>query len=126
MDHRFLSLLAWILVALLPACSSAEGRSEQGYGQVQMRTETVPPSVRANESFDFVMIIEGQDLEEVRVGALMPDTRTKMLEEVTVEALPGDRWIARGMLLHLPGLWEVTVDIAYNGRERHYTFPMRL
>lgn len=127
MANRFLpTLLALLLLALLPACSSAEGRSEQGYGQVQIRTETVPRSVQPNESFDFVMIIEGPELEEVRVGALMPDTRTQMLEDVTVEALPGDRWIARGMLLHLPGLWEVTVDIVYNGRERHYTFPMRL
>lgn len=86
----------------------------------------MPHAVHPNEPFDFIMIIEGPDLEEVRVGAVMPATRMQMLKDVPVEPLSGNRWIARGMLLHLPGQWEVTVDIAYNGRERHYTFPMQL
>lgn len=114
------------MLLLFPACASTEARSEHGYGKVHIQTETLPAAVSPNERFDFVMLIEGQDIEEVRVNALMPVSRVRMLQNVTVEALPDDRWIARGMLLHLPGLWEVTVDIAYNGRERHYTFPMRL
>lgn len=126
MIRTFFPHLLVLLVLSAAACSSSTPRSEQGYGKVEISTETMPRSVQANESFDFIMEIRGPELEAVHVGAIMPDTRTRMLKDVTVEQLPGDRWIARGMLLHLPGLWEVTVDLEYNGRERHYTFPIRL
>ena len=119
-----LSLLALTLAAT--SCSSAGARTEQGYGQVEIHTETLPQQVLPNAPFDFVMEIQGPELEQVRVGALMPSSRTRMLKNVDVEQLPDGRWIARGMLLHLPGTWEVTVDLTYNGRERHYTFPVRL
>jgi hypothetical protein len=126
MFRRVLPGLSLLLLLGAAACSSAGARTEQGYGQVKIRTETLPGEVSPNTSFDFVMEIQGPALEQVRVDALMPDSRTRMLKDVEVERLPDGRWIARGMLLHLPGSWEVTVDLTYNGRERHFTFPIRL
>ncbi|MFK5957154.1 MAG: hypothetical protein QM477_11985 [Planctomycetota bacterium] len=119
--------LALLVAVLLPlSCASSASRTEHGYGNVLIEFETSPEPIQANVKFDLLLSIEGVDLEQVLVSAVQPKTRVALLDKPRIEQLPDGRWIARDMLLHLPGVWEIAVDLYYNGRERHYTFPVSL
>ena len=122
--------LALLALALLPpttlACASSASRTEHGYGTIAIEYQTTPSPLQANVVFDFILDIEGADLDDVVVTAVHPQTRVTLLDEPTMKNAAEGHWVAEGMLLHLPGDWEIAVDLFYNGRERHYTFPVRL
>lgn len=122
--------LALLAVALLPlstlACASSASRTEHGYGSVEVEYSTTPSPIQANVLFDFTLNIQGVNLDDVVVTAVHPKTRVKLLDDPTMKNLADGQWVAENMLLHLPGDWEIAVDLYYNGRERHYTFPVSL
>jgi len=119
--------LALLLAILLPfSCASSASRTEHGYGTVGIEYTTTPAPMQANVGFDFELSIEGVDLNDVVVTAVHPKTRVHLLEEPIMRNVSAGKWVAQGMLLHLPGEWEIAVDLYYNGRERHYTFPVQL
>lgn len=119
-------LAATILPILALSCASSASRTEHGYGSVNIGFTTSPHPIQANVLFDFELSISGVNLEDVKVSAVHPKTRVGLLEEPFVIEVAEGEWVAQEMLLHLPGAWEIAVDLYYNGRERHYTFPVTL
>ena len=122
----FAPLALWIAIFIPLSCASSASRTEHGYGTVNIEYTTTPAPIQANVSFDFELNIEGVDLDDVIVTAIHPKTRVHMLDEPIVQNVAKGKWIAENMLLHLPGEWEIAVGLYYNGRERHYTFPVSL
>ena len=119
--------LALLVAVLLPlSCASSASRTEHGYGTVGIDYTTTPAPIQVNVVFDFELTIEGVDLNDVIVTAVQPKTRVHLLDEPIMLKVSAGEWIAQDMLLHLPGEWEIAVDLYYNGRERHYTFPVSL
>ncbi|PCJ54122.1 MAG: hypothetical protein COA70_05650 [Planctomycetota bacterium] len=123
---RFAPLALLFAVFLPLSCASSASRTEHGYGTVVIEYTTTPAPIQANVSFDFELSIEGVDLDDVIVTAVHPKTRVHLLAEPTMRNVSAGKWVAQDMLLHLPGEWEIAVDLYYNGRERHYTFPVSL
>jgi len=125
-----IALLAILTAVLLPlttsSCASSAVRTEHGYGAVSVQYTTTPSPIQVNTLFDFALSIQGVDLDDVFVSAVHPQTRIALLDLPRMEEVSEGKWIAHGMLLHLPGDWEIAVDLYYNGRERHYTFPVQL
>ena len=122
-----LALLAFTLLPITAlSCASSASRTEHGYGTIKIDYTTTPAPMQANVVFDFELSIQGVDLDRVIVTAVHPKTRVALLEESIMLNTSEGHWIAQDMLLHLPGEWEIAVDLYYNGRERHYTFPVSL
>jgi len=122
-----LALLAAVcLPCFMLSCASSASRTEHGYGTVEISYTTTPSPIKANVVFDFALEIQGVKLDDVVVTAVQPQTRVHLLDEPTMQELAAGKWVAKGMLLHLPGDWEIAVDLYFNGRERHYTYPVRL
>ena len=120
------ALLLLAPLICLTSCTTTEARSEHGYGKVEIVYSTVPAVIRCNELFEVHLVIKAPAIEQVQVHATQPSTRVALLDAPQMVDLGGGHWVAYDMLLHLPGAWEITVDLAYNRRLRHYTYPVQL
>jgi hypothetical protein len=80
---------------------------------VDWRVEPAP--LRLGEFFAVVVSAcerAGQRVSSVKVDATMPAHRHGMNYAPTVTSEEGGRFRASGLLLHMPGRWEFTFDIA--------------
>ena len=59
---------------------------------------------------------EPATFDQLFVDAGMPHHRHGMNVVPEIESLSPGRWIARGMLLHMPGRWQFYVDVLEDGR----------
>jgi hypothetical protein len=71
-----------------------------------------------NEEFDVVVrVLDGPTRSrvvrdaQIRVDARMPAHGHGMKHDATLEPQPDGSWLARGMLLHMVGHWEIYVDL---------------
>ncbi len=51
-----------------------------------------------------------------RVDAVMPEHRHGMNYRPSLKALGDGRWRAEGLMFHMPGRWELRLDVAKDGR----------
>jgi hypothetical protein len=93
MIARFLPLLF-----LLCACSTTE----------QLGLEFPEDQAPLNRHFSFVVDLGDRIL--VDVGADMPGHNHGILTQPEWHQLPDGRWQVDGMLLHMPGIWELYFD----------------
>ena len=80
---------------------------------VDWRVEPAP--LRLSEFFAVVVSAcerRGQQVSSVKVDATMPAHRHGMNYAPLVTSEDGGRFRASGLLLHMPGRWEFTFDIA--------------
>jgi hypothetical protein len=80
---------------------------------VDWRVEPAP--LRLSEFFAVVVSAcarAGQPVSSVKVDATMPAHRHGMNYAPTVTSEAGGRFRASGLLLHMPGRWEITFDLA--------------
>ena len=79
-----------------------------------------------NDYFAVEVSVPGPRPDAVEIDADMPEHHHGMLSEpVVTEVAPG-RWRAEGMLLHMPGDWEIYVTVLRNGRRERGVFPLHL
>ena len=80
---------------------------------VDWRVEPAP--LRLGEFFAVVVSAcerQGQRVSSLKVDATMPAHRHGMNYAPTVTSEAGGRFRASGLLLHMPGRWEFTFDLA--------------
>ncbi|MEO1108983.1 MAG: hypothetical protein AAFX90_13795 [Pseudomonadota bacterium] len=63
---------------------------------------------------------------QMRVDAIMPAHRHGMNYTPKVTALGGGAFRVDDMLFHMPGLWELQVDVDINGQSIFYTSEIAL
>lgn len=92
---------------------------------------TTPRMIPMNEPFEISARPERIDgapvgAVEMRVDAAMPDHHHGMTTKPQVEYKPGGGCHVKGMLLHMPGYWEIYFDIERDGEiERaQYNFEL--
>jgi hypothetical protein len=51
-----------------------------------------------------------------RADATMPEHRHSMNYRPSVKPLGGGRWRAEGLMFHMPGRWELRLDVQATGR----------
>ncbi|MHC4380328.1 MAG: hypothetical protein ACYSU1_04475 [Planctomycetota bacterium] len=119
-------VLAATVLLMSTGCASTENLSEHGYGSMTIRHSTTPGEVDCNRLFDLVIRIDGPEVEAVEMEGLHPATRVGLLDPPAVERTADGSWVAPGLLLHLPGTWEIEIHMHYNGRVRHHTIRMEV
>jgi hypothetical protein len=78
---------------------------------------TVPESIEVGRSFSVeVFVCATPPAQGLRVDAQMPDHRHGMNYRPTIEATGDGRYLAEGLVFHMPGRWQLLFDVQRGGR----------
>jgi hypothetical protein len=104
--------------AAKPAAGGKQ-RFESNGGRYTVELETSPASIAVNQPFDVTVAVTPKagpatDLDVV-VDARMPAHFHGMNRVAKISRGPGNSWKAEGLLFHMPGHWELYIDVSQGG-----------
>ncbi len=79
-----------------------------------------------NDYFSMEVLVSGPEPDAVRVDADMPAHKHGMVSKPALTPLGDGRWQVDGMMLHMPGHWEVWVEVDRGEDTRRAVFEVRL
>jgi hypothetical protein len=94
---------------------AAHGRVESGDVVVMFRTEPAPIEVGRHFSVEAI-VCANPPARGLRVDAQMPEHRHGMNYRARVSAVGDGRFVAQGLLFHMPGRWQLLFDVERDGR----------
>ncbi|GMU80574.1 MAG: hypothetical protein AMXMBFR47_04450 [Planctomycetota bacterium] len=114
-----------------PPTPNARGEYEAAGKSFRVVFTTAPLPIPMNEPFEIRARIEpigGSPLGEasLRVDAAMPDHRHGMNTQPQVTREADGTWRVRGMLLHMPGYWELYFDLERDGETERAQYNFEL
>ena len=95
-------------------------------GRYRVSYEPEPDPIPLNEHFDLVLEVrrlapsgpdEASGIVNLQVNADMPGHHHGMMTRPAVQPLGGGSFAARGFLFHMPGHWEIYVDVLQGDRK---------
>ena len=100
----------------LPPGFTPSGRVESAGITVMFRT--LPPAIELGRHFAVEALVCGGETPPVltRVDAQMPEHRHGMNYRPTLAAKGSGRYLAEGLLFHMPGRWELSFDVEDGSR----------
>jgi hypothetical protein len=100
----------------VPADFTPRGRVEAPGVVVVFRT--VPSTIEIGRHFAVDTIVCGDGAAPIltRVDATMPEHRHGMNYRPTLAPKGGGRYLAEGLMFHMPGRWELSFDVETGGR----------
>jgi hypothetical protein len=117
-----LGLTAWLAVSAgaAGACEPPVGFTARGRltaNDVVVLFRTVPATIEIGRHFAVEAVVcATPPTQTVRVDARMPEHRHGMNYRPTVAATADGRWVAQGMMFHMPGRWQLVFDVERGGR----------
>jgi hypothetical protein len=118
---------------VVPPWSPDEGRGVLSNAGSYWVSTLGPPEYPQNEEFDLVVrVLDGPTRTrlvrgaEIHVDARMPAHGHGMTHDATLEAQPDGSWIARGLLFHMVGHWELYVDVRRGAITERAQFDIEL
>lgn len=121
--------LAALALSLIPAAAracpppagfDAQGRIESSSAVVLYRT--APPAIEVGQLFTVEAVVcpgGPAAVALVHVDARMPDHRHGMNYRPRVMARGDGRYVAEGLLFHMPGRWQLLFELQGGGRTEH-------
>ncbi len=110
----------------------ARSRVVSNDGTYLVSYESRPEVIPLNEPFDLTVWVQNPDGTALsapiglEVDGRMPQHRHGMNRVPTVEQMEDGRFLIKGMLFHMPGLWELDVDVSQGGVTERAQFPIDL
>jgi hypothetical protein len=121
-------LLLWMLsTGPALACPLAAPNLQQGAVQASWQTQGAPISVGRHFAIEVQLCPASAVL--TRVDAHMPDHQHGMNYRPSVKRVGDEnsgRWRAEGLLFHMPGRWELRLDVALAGGAERLTDTLML
>jgi hypothetical protein len=112
------------------ACQTPEGftaRERLTSKDVVVIFRTLPPAIEIGRHFSVEAVIcATPPTQGLRVDARMPEHRHGMNYRPTVAAVGPGRYVAEGMMLHMPGRWQLVFDVEHGGRTERLTTDILL
>jgi hypothetical protein len=96
------------------ACPLAAPSLQQGGVQAAWKVDGAPIAVGRHFAIDVQLC--PSDATLVRVDASMPEHQHGMNYRPSLKPLGGGRWRAEGLMFHMPGRWELRLDVQAAGR----------
>lgn len=114
--HLLAGLLLMPSLAAAQACVTAlpgGTRLESARYVLVFRTQPEKVAVGSHFAVEFTVCPKGEDgaPQSVRVDAHMPAHRHGMNYAAQVTAMPAGRYLAKGLMFHMPGRWEFVFDL---------------
>jgi hypothetical protein len=101
------------------ACEAPPGFDAQGRLQsagVVVLFRTRPATIEVGRHFSVEAVVcAGAPARGLRVDAAMPEHRHGMNYRARVTAAGDGRYVAEGLLLHMPGRWQLVFDVERDG-----------
>ena len=101
------------------AARDVKRRFDSNGGRYSIELETTPSVIAVNQPFDVSVRVTPKGAStgmlEVGVDARMPAHFHGMNRVAKVTKGEGNTWKAEGLVFHMPGRWELYVDIADGG-----------
>jgi hypothetical protein len=120
---RRLLLAAALLAATAGAAEACEppgGFTPQGRiasNDVVVMFRTLPAAIEIGRHFSIEAVVCTTPAPQgLRVDAQMPEHRHGMNYRPTVSARGPGRYVAEGLLFHMPGRWQLVFDVERGGR----------
>lgn len=116
-------LRAVLLLLLGPAAAAAACPLAQAtprtmtLGSVQAVWQALPQTIAVGQPFALLVTLCPAQAQLLRVDATMPEHRHGMNYRASVTALSDGRWRVEGLLWHMSGRWELTLDVLDQGVE---------
>lgn len=114
-------LLGWSLFGCDGATPAGKGpaKFDSNGGRYGVEVTTSPSPIAVNQPFDVAVTVtpksgSAADLE-VLVDARMPAHFHGMNRSAKISRGAGNTWKAEGLIFHMPGHWELYVDITQGG-----------
>jgi hypothetical protein len=110
------ALIAWLGAAgpATAACPLPAPALQQGAVQAIWKLEGAPITV--GRHFALEVQVCPTDAVLARVDAVMPEHRHGMNYRPSVKPLGEGRWRVEGLLFHMPGRWELRLDVQDAGQ----------
>ena len=116
----------WLIAGAADACESSSGitpaaRVESSGIVVVFRT--VPPVIELGRHFAVEALVCAHGAMPIltRVDAEMPEHRHGMNYRPALHDIGGGRYLAEGLLFHMPGRWQLLFDVERDGRRTRLT-----
>jgi hypothetical protein len=119
--HASLAALALAALAAAEPCAAPPGftpRERLVAGEVVVLYRTRPAAIELGRHFSVEAIVCDAQGEPggLRVDALMPEHRHGMNYRARVTPAGGGRYVAEGLMFHMPGRWQLLFDVERSGR----------
>lgn len=102
------------------ACEAPAGftaRERLASNDVVVMFRTVPEAIEIGRHFSVEAVVcATPPTQGLRVDARMPEHRHGMNYRPTVAATGPGRYVALGMMFHMPGRWQLVFDVERGGR----------
>jgi hypothetical protein len=102
------------------ACEAPAGftaRERLASKDVVVMFRTVPEAIEIGRHFSVEAVVcATPPTQGLRVDARMPEHRHGMNYRPTVAATGPGRYVAQGMMFHMPGRWQLVFDVQRGGR----------
>jgi len=112
--------LAALLFGALPAIACEPGLTGEGVHTLEgtvytLAWKSAPATLHVSEFFAFTVAACAKSHaaapDHLRIDAVMPEHKHGMNYRPSVTALGNGRFRAEGLLLHMPGMWELSFDV---------------
>lgn len=124
------------LLLFLGACGSGtsvpKNSVDSNGGRYRVTFRTTPEPIPLNSPFTLTFQVAaigpatGSAARSVDVDARMPDHGHGMNRAAKVTRLPDGAYQAEGLLFHMPGHWELYIDISEGGRSERAQVDVEL
>jgi hypothetical protein len=103
--------------AAAQACDAPGTRLESDRYVVVYRTRPAKLAVGQHFAIDALVCAKGENAAPagLRIDAMMPEHRHGMNYRATVAGKGGGRYVAEGLLFHMPGRWRLLFDVEARG-----------
>jgi hypothetical protein len=107
------ALLLW---AALPAAACPLPPTALQKGDVQAVWQVDGAPIVVGRHFSLAVQVCPVDATLARVDATMPEHRHGMNYRPSLKRLPDGRWRAEGLMFHMPGRWDLQLEVKVAGR----------
>ncbi|MBC8200952.1 MAG: hypothetical protein H8E86_02805 [Planctomycetes bacterium] len=102
------------LILLLTGCATAKHQVSSNAQNWNVSFTPAPDEMPLNEVFEITSWVQGEgEIDSLRVDAAMPAHGHGMMTDPKTKLQPDGSFLTTGMLLHMPGDWEIYFDIRY-------------
>ena len=114
-----LAFMALVLAASAQAACPAPpaGAAVMAEGPVQAVWQAEPSPITVGRPFALWVTLCPADAVLLRVDATMPEHRHGMNYRPSLKPLGEGRWRVEGLLWHMSGRWELTLDLQAKGQD---------
>ncbi len=111
---KLTGLWLWPCVAWQAAACPLES-AQLHRNEVQVRWDVEGGPIEVGRHFALQIQVCPKTATLVRVDASMPEHRHGMNYRPSIKAVAPGRWRVEGMMFHMPGRWELQLDVATQG-----------